>query len=81
MAKGIIKARGTLQAPELLADLTATGLRWQELNIARVRLEGDVRSSDRVAGKLALRVDQLKQASLTISRLTLDADGDEKSIS
>lgn len=78
VAKGIIKARGTLQAPELLADLTATGLRWQELNIARVRLEGDVRSSDRVAGKLALRVDQLKQASLTISRLTLDADGDEK---
>ncbi|MFD1804602.1 translocation/assembly module TamB domain-containing protein [Mixta tenebrionis] len=77
VAQGTIKARGTLQAPQLLADLTANGLRWQELRIARVRLESDVRSSDRVAGKLQLRVDRLTQASLAIDRLTLDADGDE----
>lgn len=77
VAKGTIKARGTLQAPQLLADLTATGLRWQELTIARVRLDGDVKSSDQVAGKLQLRVERLKQASLAINQLTLNADGNE----
>jgi len=77
VAKGTIKARGTLQAPQLLADLTATALRWQELTIARVRLEGDVKSSDEVAGKLQLRVDRLKQASLAINQLTLNANGNE----
>ncbi|MDI6937033.1 translocation and assembly module TamB, partial [Serratia sp. Se-PFBMAAmG] len=50
VAKGTVKARGTLQAPQLLADLTATGLRWQQLQIRRVALEGDVKSSDQIAG-------------------------------
>ena len=78
VAKGTIKARGTLQAPQLLADLNATGLRWQQLQIRRVTLESDVRSSDQVAGKLQLRVEQLKQDALNISLLTLNADGNEK---
>jgi translocation and assembly module TamB len=78
VAKGTIKARGTLQAPQLLADLTATGLRWQQLQIARVMLQGDVKSSDQVAGKLQLRVEQLKQDALAIKLLTLNADGNEK---
>ena len=46
VAKGTIKARGTLQA-QLLADLTASGLRWQQLQIRRVTLQSDVKSSDR----------------------------------
>ncbi|YCH30096.1 translocation/assembly module TamB [Erwinia sp. D4-22] len=78
VAKGTIKARGTLQAPQLLADVTATSLRWQELTIARVRLDGEVQSSDQVAGKLQLRVERLKQAALAINQLTLNADGNEQ---
>ncbi|MEG3130753.1 translocation/assembly module TamB domain-containing protein [Pantoea cypripedii] len=78
VAKGTIKARGTLQAPQLLADLTATGLRWQQLQIARVLLQGDVKSSDQIAGKVQLRVEQLKQDALAIKLLTLNADGNEK---
>ncbi|YCI29743.1 translocation/assembly module TamB [Erwinia sp. PK3-005] len=78
VAKGTIKARGTLQAPQLLADVTATSLRWQELTIARVRLDGEVQSSDQVAGKLQLRVERLKQAALAINQLTLHADGNEQ---
>ncbi len=78
VAKGTIKARGTLQAPQLLADLNATGLRWQQLQIRRVTLDGDVYSSDQVAGKLQLRVEQLKQDALNISLLTLNVDGNEK---
>ncbi|MGK3127060.1 translocation/assembly module TamB domain-containing protein [Candidatus Pantoea formicae] len=78
VAKGTVKARGTLQAPQLLADITATGLRWQQLQIRRVALEGDVKSSDQIAGKLQLRVEQLQQDALKINLLTLNADGNEK---
>ncbi|WGK56771.1 translocation/assembly module TamB domain-containing protein [Pantoea sp. SS70] len=78
VAKGTIKARGTLQAPQLLADLTATGLRWQQLQIRRVALQGDVKSSDQIAGKLQLRVEQLQQDALKVNLLTLNADGNEK---
>ncbi|MCU5773646.1 translocation/assembly module TamB [Erwiniaceae bacterium BAC15a-03b] len=77
VAKGSIKARGNLQAPQLLADLTATGLRWQEMRIGRVKVDGDVRSSDQIAGKLAVRVEQLKQDALAINLLTLNAEGNE----
>lgn len=74
---GTIKARGTLKAPQLLADLNARGLRWQQMQINRVTLNGDVRSGEQVAGKLQLRVEQLKQDALNISLLTLNADGNE----
>lgn len=78
VVKGNIKARGNLEAPQLLADLTATGLRWQQMSIGRVKVDGDVRSSDQIQGKLAIRVERLKQDALAINLLTLNADGNEK---
>ncbi|MEJ4045744.1 autotransporter assembly complex protein TamB [Erwinia sp. SLM-02] len=78
VAKGTIRARGDLKTPQLLADLTATGLRWQELRIGRVLLKGDVSSGEQIQGKLNLRVDQVKQDALSISQLILDASGSEK---
>lgn len=78
VAKGTIRARGDLKTPQLLADLTASGLRWQELRIGRVLLKGDVSSGEQIQGKLNLRVDQVKQDALSISQLTLDASGSEK---
>lgn len=77
-AKGLLKLRGNLQAPQLLAGLTASGLQWQALRINRVKIDGDVRSSDQIQGQLAVRVEQLKQDALDISLLTLDAKGSEK---
>lgn len=77
-AKGTIKVRGDLKAPQLLADLTAAGLRWQALTIRRILLKGDVRSSDQIRGNVKLQLDQLQQGSLTVRQLNLDADGDEK---
>ncbi|CAI0846654.1 translocation/assembly module TamB domain-containing protein [Serratia quinivorans] len=77
-AKGLLKLRGNLQAPQLLADLTASGLQWQALRINRVKIDGDVRSSDQIQGQLAIRVEQLKQDALDINLLTLDAKGSEK---
>ncbi len=76
--KGGIQARGTLQAPQLLADLTATDLRWQQLMIRRATLKSDITSDKQVSGKLQLRVEQLQQDAFKINLLTLNADGSEK---
>lgn len=78
VVSGTLRLRGNLKAPQLLADLTANRLQWQELSINRVRIEGDVRSTDQIQGQLAIRVEQLKQADLVVSLLTLDALGSEK---
>ncbi|ALG80188.1 Family of uncharacterised function (DUF490) [Yersinia enterocolitica] len=78
IVKGTLKLRGNLKAPQLLADLTASRLQWQELTINRIKIDGDVRSTDQIQGQLAIRVEQLKQADLVVSLLTLDARGSEK---
>ena len=76
--RGLLRLRGNMQAPQLLADLTATGLQWQTLHISRVKVDGDVRSSDQIQGQLAVRVEQLKQDELQVNLLTLDARGSER---
>lgn len=78
VVKGSLKLRGSLNAPQLQADLIANRLQWQELHINRIKVDGDVRSTDQIQGQLAVRVEQLKQADFTISLLTLDARGSEK---
>lgn len=78
VAKGMLQLRGDLKAPKLLADLTASRLKWQALTINRVDIKGDVSSADQIQGNLAVRVQQLRQDALEISNLTLDAKGNEK---
>lgn len=78
VVKGSLKLRGNLKTPQLLADLTANRLQWQELHINRIKVDGDVRSTDQIQGQLAVRVEQLKQADFVVSLLTLDARGSEK---
>lgn len=77
-AKGQVKVRGTVEAPELLADITARGLRWQELSVAQVRVEGDVKSSEQIAGNLNVRVERIVQPDVNINLVTLNAKGSEK---
>ncbi|CCP08483.1 hypothetical protein BN440_3487 [Erwinia amylovora MR1] len=77
-AQGTLRARGDLKTPQLLADLTASGLRWQAMRIGRIKLDGDIRSGEQVQGKVNLRVEQLKQDTLAVSLLQLDASGTEK---
>lgn len=76
--RGQLRLRGNLQAPQLLADLTALGLQWQALHINRVKVGGDVRSADQIQGQLTVRVEQLKQDALQLNLLTLDARGSER---
>ncbi|HGY5076557.1 TPA: autotransporter assembly complex protein TamB [Citrobacter gillenii] len=77
-AKGQVKVRGTVEAPELLADITARGLRWQELSVAQVRVEGDVKSAEQIAGNLNVRVERIVQPDVNINLVTLNAKGSEK---
>ncbi|SEK47808.1 autotransporter secretion inner membrane protein TamB [Kosakonia sacchari] len=77
-AKGVVKVRGTVDAPQALVDITANALRWQELSVARVRVEGDVTSSDQIAGKLNARIERIAQPGVNLSLVTLNADGNEK---
>lgn len=70
--------RGTVEAPELLADITARGLRWQELSVAQVRVEGDVKSAEQIAGNLNVRVERIVQPDVNINLVTLNAKGSEK---
>ncbi|ANR79859.1 translocation and assembly module TamB [Kosakonia sacchari] len=77
-AKGLVKIRGTVDAPQALADITANNLRWQDLSVARVRVEGDVKSSDQIGGKLNVRVESIAQPGVNVSLATLAADGNEQ---
>ncbi|MGA4622050.1 autotransporter assembly complex protein TamB [Citrobacter meridianamericanus] len=77
-AKGLVKVRGTVEAPQLLADITARGLRWQELSVAQVRVEGDVKSAEQIAGNLNVRVERIVQPDVNIGLVTLNAEGSEK---
>ncbi|HDG1699592.1 TPA: autotransporter assembly complex protein TamB [Kluyvera ascorbata] len=77
-AKGLVKIRGTVDAPQLLADITARGLRWQELSIAQVRVDGEVKSTDQIAGNLDVRVERIAQPGMNIGLVHLAAKGNEK---
>ncbi|MBD1226711.1 autotransporter assembly complex protein TamB [Xenorhabdus griffiniae] len=76
---GEVKLRGNMQAPQVMADLNARGLRWQdELSVDSATIKGDVRSAEQIQGQLSIVVRQLQQADLTIRNLTLNAKGTEK---
>ncbi|MFJ3457732.1 autotransporter assembly complex protein TamB [Scandinavium goeteborgense] len=77
-AKGLLKVRGTVDAPQLLADITARNLRWQALSIAQATVKGDVKSTDQIGGNLDVRVNGIAQPGVNISQVLLTAKGDEK---
>lgn len=77
-AKGLVKVRGTVEAPQVLADITARALRWQELSVASVRVDGDVKSTDQIAGHLNVRAERIVQPGVNLSLVQLDAKGSEK---
>lgn len=78
VAKGNFKLRGTAKAPELTADLNATGLRWLDLSIASVKLNSEVFAGQNVSGNLNLVIDRLIQGETRMNQITLTGQGDEK---
>ncbi|MDX7990184.1 autotransporter assembly complex protein TamB [Xenorhabdus littoralis] len=76
---GHVKLRGNMKAPQIVADLNARGVRWQdELRVDSAIIKGDVRSAEQIQGQLSVVVHQLRQADLTIKNLVLNAKGTEK---
>ncbi|PHM44507.1 translocation and assembly module TamB [Xenorhabdus mauleonii] len=79
LVTGNVKLRGNLKAPQILADLNARGVRWQnDLWLDSAAIKGDIRSTEQIQGQLSVAVHQLKQANLTINNLMLNAKGTEK---
>lgn len=76
--KGNLKVRGTVEAPQWLADITAHALRWQEWAIGQLTLNGEINSRAPIAGNLNMRAEQISQPGMRISLLQLAAKGSEK---
>lgn len=76
---GKLKLSGSASAPQLLADLNATGVKVDDLSIAKVNINGEVTSAAQVSGSLKVLVEQLVQGdSVAIEQISLTASGNEK---
>ncbi|PHM74906.1 autotransporter assembly complex protein TamB [Xenorhabdus kozodoii] len=76
---GEVKLRGNLKAPQIMADVNARGVRWQDaLRVDSATIKADIRSAEQIQGQLSVVVRQLQQADFTIRNLTLNAQGTEK---
>lgn len=77
--KGQLKLRGDLKSPQLLVDIAAHSVKWQDsLAIDKATIQGDIRSDKQIHGQLTAAVQQLKQADLVVHNFTLDAKGNEQ---
>ncbi|MBC8952204.1 translocation/assembly module TamB domain-containing protein [Xenorhabdus sp. PB62.4] len=76
---GHVKLRGNMKAPQIIADLNARGVRWQNsLRVDSAMVKGDIRSAEQIQGQLSVVVRHLEQADLAINSLILNAKGTEK---
>lgn len=79
MAKGIVKVRGSGRSAAAVGGYHARGLRWQELPVARARIEGDIKSTDQIAWAIStFCVERISQPDVNINLVTLDAKGSEQ---
>lgn len=78
VAKGVVKLRGSLKTPQVLADISAHGLQWQKLSIKGVKIKGNLHLEERMQSQLIIQIEQLEQENFAISGLTLTAKGSEK---
>ncbi len=76
--KGNLKLRGTSKVPQLLVDLTAVKIKWKQVSINRIKINGDMCSIKHMHGQLRVRLEQLKHNTSVIKLLTLNVKGSEK---
>ncbi|MGL5007528.1 MAG: autotransporter assembly complex protein TamB [Plesiomonas sp.] len=76
--KGRIQLRGALMTPNADIDLTATRLRWQDLQIARLQAKGKVDSHQQIKGNVEISLQNMIKGDLSVNTLTLTATGDER---
>lgn len=76
--KGSIKVRGQVDAPQVLADINASNLRFQDFSVARILLKGDVVSHDAIRGDMDLRMERIAVPDLNVALVTMGIKGEEK---
>ena len=76
--KGAIKIRGEVEAPQVLADINASNLRFQDFSVARILLKGDVVSHDVIRGDMDLRLERIAVPDLNVALVTMGIKGEEK---
>ena len=76
--KGSVKVRGEVDAPQVLADINASNLRFQDFSVARILLKGDVVSHDVIRGDMNLRMERIAIPDLNVSLVTMGIKGEEK---
>ncbi|MCI4113673.1 translocation/assembly module TamB [Dickeya dianthicola] len=74
---GTLRLSGKRDAPQLQTEINATALRWQELSLGKLTLNGDVQSDKQLHGTLTLQLQQLTQGNLRLASLNVRAAGDE----
>ena len=81
-ARGRLNAQaryqGKLQSGQLQLQLHGEGLSYQDNHIGTLGLDADVPDVSRIGGKISLRAANAKASGLAVSRLAVDADGNEK---
>lgn len=76
--KGSIKIRGEVEAPQVLADINASKLRFQDFSVARILLKGDVVSHDVIRGDMELRMERIAVPDFNVALMTMGIKGEEK---
>ncbi|MCS3431416.1 translocation/assembly module TamB domain-containing protein [Klebsiella sp. BIGb0407] len=76
--KGSVKVRGEVDAPQVLADINASNLRFQDFSVARILVKGDVVSHDVIRGDMDLRMERITVPDLNVALVTVGIKGEEK---
>ncbi|WP_260086104.1 translocation/assembly module TamB domain-containing protein [Candidatus Palibaumannia cicadellinicola] len=79
-ARGSLKLRGdiSISSQQVLVDCHISSLRWADLNIRDITLQGIILSGESLSGYLHLQIAQLQQRQWLLRQLIFTATGDEK---
>lgn len=75
---GYVKLKGDIREPNLNVDLSGNNIRFQQLQLNKFAVKGDIRSQKIISGDLNANVTGLKYADVAISQATFALSGDEK---
>ncbi|WP_157989041.1 translocation/assembly module TamB domain-containing protein [Candidatus Erwinia haradaeae] len=75
---GNIHVQGDLTELRLLMNLNANHLKWHEMRIAHIQLNGSIITNNRIQSKINLYAEKLKQKKMLINFLNLHAMGTVK---
>ena len=76
--KGTVKVRGEVDAPQVLADINASNLRFQDFSVARILLKGDIVSHEVIRGDMDLRMERIAIPDFNVALVTMGIKGEER---